>query len=95
MGRMIRKQVYIEPEQNALLKRRARELGLTESEIIRQAIEGALNGAYQRARAIAAWDAALAVARERANLPDAGSGGPRGWTREELYDERPKYLSRG
>jgi hypothetical protein len=95
MARMVRKQVYIEEEQDALLKERARELGVTESEVIRQAIEETLSEASKRARAIAAWESALAVARERAKLPEAGTGGPRGWTREELYDERPKYLSRG
>jgi len=95
VARMVRKQIYIEPEQDALLKERARELGLTESEIIRQAIEQALSESHKRARAIAAWEDAIAVMKERAKLPIAGTGGPRGWTREELYDERPKYLSRG
>jgi hypothetical protein len=95
MNRMVRKQIYIESEQDARLKERARELGLTESEVIRRAIDEALSGTLRRSRAIEAWDAALEFARARVNLPGAGSGGGRGWTREELYDERPKYLSRG
>jgi hypothetical protein len=37
MRRMVRKQVYIEPEQDALLKRRAAQLGVTEAELIRRA----------------------------------------------------------
>ena len=36
MSRMIRKQVYIEPEQEELLKRRAKELGISEAALIRQ-----------------------------------------------------------
>ena len=39
MGRMIRKQVYIEPEQEELLKRRSKELGISEAALIRQAID--------------------------------------------------------
>jgi hypothetical protein len=95
MSRMVRKQIYIESVQDTRLKERARELGLTESEIIRRAIDDALDGSLHRTRAISAWNSALEFARSRANEPGAGSGGPRGWTREELYDERPKYLSRG
>ncbi len=38
MGRMVRKQVYIEPEQEALLKQRARALGVSEAELIRMGI---------------------------------------------------------
>ena len=39
---------------------------------------------------------ALEIAKERAERLDAGGrdGGGRSWTREDLYDERPKYLSR-
>lgn len=36
MGKMVRKQVYIEQRQEAILKRRAAQLGVTEAELIRQ-----------------------------------------------------------
>jgi len=36
----------------------------------------------------------LEIARERAERLGVGDGSGRDWTREELYDERPKYLSR-
>src|SRR5207248_2950525 len=39
MTRMIRKQVYVTAEHAAFLKRGAHELGVTESELIRQGIE--------------------------------------------------------
>ena len=39
MAQMVRKQVYIEPRQDAVLKRLARTRGVTEAEIIRQAID--------------------------------------------------------
>jgi antitoxin ParD1/3/4 len=39
MPTMIRKQVYIRPKQERLLKRLARKTGKTEAEIIRDAID--------------------------------------------------------
>jgi hypothetical protein len=37
--KMVRKQVYITPEQNSLLKGAAKRLGLTEAEVVRRAVE--------------------------------------------------------
>lgn len=45
MGRMIRKQVYIEPAQDALLKLRSAELDVSEAELVRRGIEAAAGGA--------------------------------------------------
>ena len=39
MAKMIRKQVYIEPEQDERLKEWAEETGKSEAEIIRQALD--------------------------------------------------------
>ncbi len=39
MTRMLRKQIYIEKRQRALLKRLAKKCGVSEAEIIRQAID--------------------------------------------------------
>jgi len=39
MVRMVRKQIYIEPRQEALLKRLARETEMTEAELVRRAID--------------------------------------------------------
>ncbi|PXF58575.1 MAG: hypothetical protein C4B58_06140 [Deltaproteobacteria bacterium] len=39
MAQMIRKQVYIEPMQDTVLKKRSRMLGITEAEVIRRAID--------------------------------------------------------
>ena len=38
MSRMIRKQIYIDPAQNTLLKQRARALGVSEAELIRRCL---------------------------------------------------------
>ena len=87
---MVRKQIYIAPEQDALLKRRARELGLTESTLIRQGLEqvGRQPTVSPDDRA---WEDELAFIRRRAALP---GGGSRHWTREELYAERVDRVSR-
>jgi hypothetical protein len=95
MGRMIRKQVYIEEEQDALLKQRACALGVTESWLIRQGIDQALRTRVEPYRDRQAWQDALAFMRERQQLvgkvpPQEG----RGWTREELYEERLAPFSR-
>ncbi|HHY33848.1 MAG TPA: ribbon-helix-helix domain-containing protein [Firmicutes bacterium] len=39
MPEMVRKQFYIEPRQDALLKQRARHLGITEAELVREALD--------------------------------------------------------
>ncbi len=92
MSRMIRKQVYIEPEQEELLKRRAKELGISEAALIRQAIDrlGAAGGRVPPERP--AWEEAKRVIQERMKLTVPQT--ERGWTREELYEERLARYSR-
>ena len=94
MGRMIRKQVYIEPEQEELLKRRSKELGISEAALIRQAIDrlgpDAAGGKSPAARQ--AWEEAKRVMQERMQLRVPQTG--RSWTREEIYEERLARYSR-
>jgi hypothetical protein len=84
MGRMVRKQVYIEPRQEALLKRLAEEMGTTEADIIRQAIDHHTQALLSPRKNLAAWQ------RERAFIEQLIEQGPvpggRTWTREDLYD---------
>src|SRR5687767_14363651 len=56
VARMVRKQVYIEPEHDALLKRKARELGVTDSDLIRRGIEQIARTASPVPRDARAWD---------------------------------------
>ena len=88
MSRMVRKQVYIEAEQEALLKRTARALRVTEAELIRRGIDQIAVGGFRpaAARDQRAWAEAKAFVsrRRRGAVPQTG----RTWTREELYDER-------
>ena len=90
MGRMVRKQIYITPAQDALLKQWARRLGVTESDLIRRGIEQLDWGPTTPLLDEQAWQEEIAFMRERARMVVPQQTGGRGWTREELYDERPK-----
>lgn len=86
MSRMVRREIEIDAEQDEQLKRRARELGVSESELIRRAIEEALR---RPPRDEQAWEDEMAFIEERArNLPPVVPDSERRWSREEMYDER-------
>lgn len=83
MAEMIRKQVYIEPRQDQLLKKLAKERGVTEAQLIRHGIDWGLAGIAGRRPDPAAWKEA-----ERYILGRMRKGpvsGKRRWTREDLY----------
>jgi hypothetical protein len=92
MQPMVRKQVYIKPEQEALIKRRSKELGVTEAEIIRRGIDLAAHGSQVWFPDKSAWEEAKVVIEERMRMKVPQTG--RGWTRDELYDERLGRFSR-
>lgn len=86
---MIRKQVYLEERHERMLKRRAKQRGVTEAEIIRQALDGIESSALRAPRApdAAAGRKALEFMRslgERRRKRRTG----RDWTRESLYEDR-------
>jgi Arc/MetJ-type ribon-helix-helix transcriptional regulator len=86
MGRMVRKQIVMDAEQERALAARARALGISQSEFVRRAVEQLLD----QPPAIDAQQRALTRLREswaEAERLGTGSGGAR-WTREELH-ERP------
>lgn len=60
MTQMVRKQIYIPKRQQLLLKRKAKAVGVSEAELIRQAIDHNLEGGGQRSfrRDPEAWDKA-------------------------------------
>lgn len=92
MSGMVRKQVYIEQAQEELLKRRAKELGLSEAEIVRRALQAALrSGAATFIADPKAWE------RLKADMEEWAARGPvpgeRTWTREDAYAERLDRLS--
>jgi len=84
MTRMIRKQVYIKPAQDELLKRAAKQLGVTESELIRRGVDHA-TAAVKGPRDPEAWEKFMAFAKKRAEMKVPQTG--RNWTRDDLYED--------
>jgi hypothetical protein len=85
--RMIRKQVYIPKRQQTKLKRLAQTRGVSEAEIIRQAIERQTSGALGSLTDRAAWGKALQfMLALRARGPLGNQ--PRRWKREDAYKDR-------
>jgi hypothetical protein len=84
MPSMLRKQIYIAPRQERLLKSRASELHISESELIREGIDKALNAGAIAVHDPKAWDEEkkfiTSLTKKRAVK------GGRKWTREELHD---------
>jgi len=92
MSRMVRKQVYVGREHEELLKRRARELDVAESELIRRGIEQVGRAPASLAPDLQAWEEARRFIAERMAIVAPQTG--RGWTRHELYEERLERFSR-
>jgi hypothetical protein len=89
---MVRKQVYIHPAQERFLKQRAKELGVTEAELIRSAIDTLARSPARPPFDPKAWEAVVESMDERARLPTTGEA--RTWTREDIYEERLGRISR-
>jgi hypothetical protein len=84
MVRKLRKQIYLDPQQEAALKRQAAETGISEAEIIRQAIDNQTRVLRHPMAAMEAWQRELEfMQRLMAQGPVAGG---RSWRREDLYD---------
>ncbi|MBI4785523.1 MAG: hypothetical protein HY782_00535 [Chloroflexi bacterium] len=84
MAIMIRKQIYINKQQEATLKRQAKELGTTEAELIRQAIDRQVTVRLKPDRTL--WR------KEREYIQKLIAQGPvpgkRTWRREDAYGRR-------
>ena len=87
MSGMVRKQIYIEPRQEKLLKLAAAGTGMTEAEIIRQAIDLWMDTKEKKLHAQEAWKEARAFIEER--MAQGPQPGGRAWTRDELHEDSP------
>jgi hypothetical protein len=88
MTQMVRKQIYIEKRQKARLKQAAKTSGLSEAEIVRQAIDQHLTaGGKGLPHDPAVWEMAVALVQSLQAQGPLRQQGPR-WTRDELYEER-------
>ncbi|MEM1116606.1 MAG: DNA-binding protein [Bacteroidota bacterium] len=90
-SRYVRKQISVTPEQDRALKRRSRELGVSEAELVRRALDAALSEDPITPPAGSPLDELLAHTR------DLGEGRrlDGGWNRDALYDDRGYRRSRG
>lgn len=95
---MIRKQVYVEPRHDRMLKRRASQRGVTEAQIIREALDR-VDGGSAGERSVNADSARLAIAFMRSlargarpskgRASEKGLGSVRGW----LPDDDPFFAA--
>jgi hypothetical protein len=86
---MVRKQIYLPKWQNQALKRLAKQRGVSEAEIIRQALEREAEMTTPQAReSQKAMEAIFAFVEARRKHPEAMKGQPVKFNRAELYEER-------
>ena len=87
MTQMLRKQIYIPKRQQVQLKRLAKARGVSEAEVIRQAIEREvlLTASQPTVGDRSALEEFLRFGAARRATGDTTG---RAWTRDELYDER-------
>ena len=82
---MVRKQLYIEPEQNTMLREQAGMYDVSEGQIVREAITAYLKtGSQPQEIDLNAWEEERQFIASR--LGDPKGGTRRTWTRGELYD---------
>jgi hypothetical protein len=86
---MVRKQIYLPRRQNLQLKRLAKERGVSEAEVVRQALEREAQMATPALRdSKQALGEIIAFARSLRDRPELMGGEPYQWNRAELYEER-------
>ena len=88
MEPMVRKQLYLTPAQDRALKERARREHLSEAALVRQAVDRLLEDDATRQAALKDLNRiADEIATAYPTEPRTPGEG-RGWTRDELYEER-------
>jgi hypothetical protein len=95
MSDMVRKQFYIHKRQQLLLKRLSQARGVSEAEIVRQAIERETTGSslLPTPPDRAAWEEIVSFLEARKTLTFGSEGGePYQWNREDAYQERERRL---
>ena len=93
MTQMIQKRISIDPEQDADLKKLAKQMGISQSELIRLAIRDYVNGngansAEREEETEPLWLKHMREGTFRRSLAD----GEALWDRESIYEERINSL---
>ena len=100
MPRMVHKQVYIDAEQNRRLKQIAEDFGTSEAELIRRGLDYLERVEVKRETVtppvdLSAWEEEKQFIAERMekykDVPHTG----RTWTRDQLYDDDPRFTRYG
>jgi hypothetical protein len=90
--KMVRKQIYLEKKQDEKVKRLARDLGVTEAEVLRRSIDNFEPSVITEEERRAAGMKLIEMLKQR--LIDHPVGTVDKFDREELYAERLGRLSR-
>jgi hypothetical protein len=90
MSQMVRKQIYIQKSQEERLKKVAEARGVSEAEVIRQALEQAfaVGGEVGLSAAKSPLDEFVEMARSKPKR----AGAPYQWNRQDAYEEREAGL---
>jgi hypothetical protein len=89
MSGLVRRVVELSVEQNEFLQRRSREIGISEDDLVRRAIDAMTSEPEAQASRLDGWRRLKAVMEQRArlNVPQTG----RTWTRQDLYDSAGRH----
>ena len=85
MSKLIRKQLYITREQDNRLKIRAKKMGVTQAELVREAIDNQSYTVEYPNRDLSKWQEEVEFIKSRM-LHKEYLRGERTWKREDLYD---------
>ena len=84
MPSKIRKQIYLDPQQESLLKSLSKQSGMSEAEMIRQALDLQLGFLGQSQPDLNVWETELEFIESlQQRSPISGR---RDWTRDELHE---------
>jgi hypothetical protein len=84
METKIRKQIYLDPEQNEILKMTSKKLGVSEAEVIRRAILSQTSKISIPLQNRKAWENELQFIQSL--IKQGKLRGKRKWKREDLYE---------
>jgi hypothetical protein len=83
METKIRKQIYLDPQQNEILKQTSKKLGVSEAEVIRRAILSQTSRISISQQNRKAWEIELQFIQSL--IKQGKLRGKRKWKREDLY----------
>jgi hypothetical protein len=90
MSQMVRKQIYLYKQQETMLRRVAEARGVSEAEVIRQALEQAFGAGVDTAAQ--STKSPLDEFFELARSNKKGAGQPYKWNRQDAYEDRDNRL---